>query len=116
MTRLLIVLAILTVSALAADVTGTYKGEIQTSSGKAANTVVLTAKGSVLTGTVSNQMGTFPIENGSVEGDDLFFSIRVKDDGDDLKITYRGHSFGAEIQFRVEAGERTLLLAAKKVQ
>ena len=99
----------------AADVSGTYKGDMQTSSGKAETTITLVAKGSELTGTVANQMGKFPIENGSVEGDDLFFAITVKDDGDDFRITYRGHVFGVEIQFRVEAGERVLLLAAKKV-
>jgi hypothetical protein len=101
--------------AFAADFSGTYKAEVQTSSGKAENTLVLQAKGAGVSGTLTNQMGKFTIQDGAIEGDDIFFNVIVKDDGDDFKMTYRGHAFGDEITFKVEAGERVIEMVAKKV-
>jgi hypothetical protein len=101
--------------AVAQNYSGTYKAEVQTSSGKAENTLVLSMKGTTLSGTLTNQMGKFPIQNGSVDGADVFFNVTVKDDGDDFKMTYRGHVFGDEITFKVEAGERVIEMVAKKV-
>jgi hypothetical protein len=101
--------------AFAADYSGTYKAEVQTSSGKVENILVLKETGTSLTGTLTNQMGKFPIQNGSVEGEDVFFNVVVKDDGDDFKMTYRGHVFGGEITFKIEAGERVIEMVAKKV-
>jgi hypothetical protein len=99
----------------AGNYTGTYKAEVQTSSGKAENTLVLKMAGTTLTGTLTNQMGKFDIQNGAVDGDDIFFNVIVKDEGDDFKMTYRGHGFGDEITFRIEAGERIIEMIAKKV-
>ena len=115
MRRLFAFLAFCAPLALAADLSGTYKAEVQTSSGKAENTLVIQMKGTALTGTLTNQLGKFPIQNGSVDGEDVFFNVTVKDDGDDFKMTYRGHAFGGEITFRVEAGERVIDMVAKKV-
>ena len=58
--------------------------------------------------------GEFPVENASMEGPDIFFNVVVKRDGYVLKTSYRGHFFNDEIQFRVEAGERNLLLIARR--
>ena len=115
MRRILALLFCYATLALAADVTGTYKAEVQTSSGKAENTLVIQSKGGALTGTLTNQMGKFAIQNGVAEGDDVFFNVTVKDDGDDFKMTYRGHVFGDEITFKIEAGERVIEMVAKKV-
>jgi hypothetical protein len=116
MFRLLILFAISAAVLFAADYSGTYKAEVQTSSGKVDNILVLKQEGSSLTGTLTNQRGKFPILNGSVEKEDIFFNVVVKDDGDDFKMTYRGHVFGGEIQFKIEAGERVIEMVAKKVE
>ena len=99
---------------LAGDYSGTYHAELLTTSGKAKNTLVLKTSGTALTGTLTNQMGTFPLENGSVDGEDIFFNVTVKDEGDDFKMTYRGHVFGNEITFKIEAGERVIEMVATK--
>jgi len=52
--------------------------------------------------------------NGSVEGQDLFFNVVIERDEYKLKTTYRGHQFAEEIQFTIEAGERTLQAIARK--
>jgi len=99
---------------LAADYSGTYTGDYQGSSGKVENTLVLKMKGSTLTGTLKNQYGVLPIQKGAVDGQDFFFVVVVKDEGEDFRMVYRGHIFQDEIQFRVEAGERQIDLVVKK--
>jgi hypothetical protein len=116
MLRFLVLLAASASIVFAADISGTYKADVQTSSGKVENVLVLNADGSSLTGTVTNQRGKFSILNGSVEKEDIFFNVVVKDDGDDFKMTYRGHVFGSEITFKIEAGERVIEMVAKKVE
>lgn len=99
----------------AVDFTGTYKGDLTGTGSRTENTIVFKMKGTDLSGTLKNPTGVYPIENGSVDGQDVFFNVTIKVDGDDFRLTYRGHLFADEIQFRVEAGERVLDLVAKKV-
>lgn len=114
--RRIIALLVLSVGcAFAADYSGTYKADVQTSSGVVENVLVIKTEGKALTGTIANQMGKFPLQNGDVDGSDLFFNVVVKNDGDDVKMTYRGHVFGEEITFKIEVGERVIEMVAKKV-
>jgi hypothetical protein len=108
------ILPLIAFSALLAqktDLNGTYKGSGQ---GNGDSTLVLQVKSGVVTGTLKNQFGQLKLENGSVDGDDVFFNVFIDRDGDHFKMTYRGHSFGDEIQFKIEAGERMLDLIVKK--
>jgi hypothetical protein len=104
-------IALTAIFAQKADLSGTYTGNGQ---GNGASTLVLQVKGVNAIGTLKNQFGQFKIENGAVDGQDLFFNIYIDRDGDHFKMTYRGHSFGDEIQFKIEAGERMLDLIVKK--
>jgi hypothetical protein len=99
----------------AADYSGTYKGDVASSSGKIENKLVLKMSGSDLTGTLTNQFGVLPLQNGHVDGQDLFFVVIVKEEGDPFRMVYRGHIYVDEIQFKIEAGERQIDLVAKKV-
>jgi hypothetical protein len=95
---------------------GTYKGEVATSSGKVENTLVLKqdANGKV-TGTLTNQYGTLPLIDGAMDQDDVFFVVIVNDEGHDFRMVYRGRIFADEFQFKVEAGERRIDWIARKV-
>ena len=112
--RLLILLVAFSAMLMAqrSNLSGTYKGSGQ---GNGDSVLQVQVKGDVATGTLRNQFGEFKLENGSVDGDDLFFNIFIDRDGDHFKMTYRGHSFGDEIQFKIEAGERMLDLIVRKV-
>jgi hypothetical protein len=112
--KLLLAGVFLSIAVWAADYSGTYTGVYQASSGKVENTLVLRMKGGALTGTLKNQYGSMSIQNGAVDGQDLFFVVVVKDEGEDFRMIYRGHIFEDEIQFRVEAGERQIDLVLKK--
>ena len=113
--RYVAVLLLTALAALAADYSGTYKGDVQSSSGRVENTLVLKMDGDKLTGTLTNQFGVLPLQNGHVDGQDLFFVVIVKEEGDPFRMVYRGHVFTDEIQFKIEAGERQIDLVAKKV-
>jgi hypothetical protein len=103
------------IAAFAADYSGTYKGDVASSSGKVENTLVLKMSGADLTGTLTNQFGVLPLQNGHVDGQDLFFVVMVKEEGDPFRMVYRGHIYVDEIQFKIQAGERQIDLVAKKV-
>jgi len=97
------------------DFTGVWKMEMQGADPKAETLLDLNMKGQTLTGKLKTPNGEFPIENGSAEGQDLFFNVVIQRDEYKLKTTYRGHLFSEEIQFTVEAGERMLQVIARRV-
>jgi len=86
MTRTLgtgILFLLLATVAWAADVTGTWKGEVSTPDG---NSFTLTYNfkqdGAKLTGTVLGPQGDpLPLDNGKVEGDKISFSVKVDMNG-----------------------------------
>ena len=96
------------------DFTGVWKLEIPGADAKSETLLDVKMKGHDLTGKLKTPNGEFPIENGHAEGQDLFFNVVIQRDEYKLKTTYRGHLFSEEIQFTVEAGERTLQVIARK--
>jgi hypothetical protein len=95
----------------ATDFTGVWKIE-----GTETKTMLLEFKqeGQKLSGKLKTPHGEFPLQNGSVEGQDLFFNVVIERDEYKLKTSYRGHLFAEEIQFTIEAGERTLLAIGRR--
>jgi hypothetical protein len=96
------------------DFTGVWKLEIPGADAKTQTLLDVKMKGQALTGKLKTPNGEFPIENGSVDGQDLFFNVVVKRDEYELRTTYRGHLFDQEIQFTVEAGERMLQVIGRR--
>jgi len=96
------------------DFTGVWKLDVPGADAKSETLLDVKMKGHDLTGTLKTPNGEFPIENGYAEGQDLFFNVVIQRDEYKLKTTYRGHLFSEEIQFTVEAGERTLQVIARK--
>jgi hypothetical protein len=94
-----------------ADFNGVWKLE-----GADLKTMVLELKqeGQRLSGKLKTPHGEFPLQNGSVEGQDLFFNVVIEREEYKLKTIYRGHQFAEEIQFTIEAGERTLLAIGRR--
>lgn len=98
----------------AVDFTGVWKVEMVGADAKAETLLDVKMQGQTLTGKLKTPHGEFPIENGSVDGQDLFFNVVIQRDDYSLKTTYRGHLFSEEIQFSVEAGERMLQVIARR--
>src|SRR5437764_6121412 len=91
----------------APNLTGMWNAETDSGGGKTESKLLLKMDGEKLTGTLKTAFGDFPLQDGNVDGLDVFFNVVIRRDEYELKTTYRGHVFGDEIQFRVEAGERT---------
>jgi hypothetical protein len=84
----LILLALSLASALAADISGTWKGVAETDFGKMERTFVFKVEGTKLTGTTKHNMfGESTIQDGKVEGDNLTFWINVKLQDNETKVT-----------------------------
>jgi hypothetical protein len=108
----------LSVSASAADISGTWKGTAQTQNGPVERTFVFKVDGTKLTGESSSEMfGKSTIEDGRIDGDNLSFSLTVNVQGNEGKILYKGKVEGDEIKFTVEipAFQQKLEYTAKRV-
>lgn len=115
---LLALIAVFTLTAYAADVTGTWKGTAETENGTIERTFVFHVDGTKLTGeTTSEMLGKSAIEDGKVDGDTLEFTISVNFQGNDAKIHYKGKVSGDEIHFTASIGDsgQTVEYTAKRV-
>jgi hypothetical protein len=119
--RLAIVCAVLSTLALghavaqgrgATNFTGVWK--LESADSKSPMVLEFKQEGQKLSGKLKTPQGEFPLQNGSVEGQDLFFNVVIERDEYKLKTAYRGHLFSEEIQFTIEAGERTLLAIGRR--
>ncbi len=119
MKRLLVLTALFATTALAADVTGTWKATAEGPNGKMERIFVLKVDGNKLTGeTTSSMFGKSTITDGKIDGDNLSFTITVKFQDDEMKLNYKGKVNGNEIKFTVESpmGGQTIEWLAKKAE
>jgi hypothetical protein len=90
------------------DVAGKWKGEFSLPDGQAAHNVfTFEVSGETLTGSVYSSLAgsEAPIQNGTVTGDALEFTIVRSFGGSDVTLRYKGALAGDEIAFLVAAGE-----------
>jgi hypothetical protein len=95
-----VTLMILVASAIAADISGTWKVK----SGESEITLVFKVDGAKLTGTLDNPQAGGPIElkDGKVEGENVSFTI-VRQMGEmEIKLLWKGKVSGEEIKFKRE--------------
>jgi hypothetical protein len=97
--------ALSTVMALAADVTGTWKGEANPNGKGGPPSFTFKQSGSTLTGTSAGRGGETEIANGKVDGDKISFEV-TRDMGDKGKFTskYTGTVSGNTITLKVDTG------------
>jgi hypothetical protein len=108
--------ALFSLTLFAAGYNGAWKAQLQVHDSKSEILFTLRSDGDKLTGTMKNEMGEFPLQNGSVEGEDVFFTVNVDHGGVEVKTTFRGRMFGNdEIQFKVEAGDNQFDMIAQKI-
>jgi hypothetical protein len=108
--RKFILLTLFAACAFAADVTGTWKGTIETPNGSRDVTMHLKADGAKLTGTVSGRQGDVEIQDGKVDGDNISFAFARGD----FKMEYKGKVSGDQIKFDIAIGDRTIQMTAKR--
>jgi autotransporter translocation and assembly factor TamB len=116
----LVPLTILVFSLIAAatDVTGTWKGTAQTPAGSTERTFNFKVDGNKLTGdTSSDVFGKSVIEDGTVDGDNISFTLTISFQGNEAKVNYKGKVKGDQIDFTVDipALNQTIQYTAKRV-
>ena len=94
----------LTSTALAADVSGNWKGDLKMADGNALETTfVFKLDGEKLTGTATNMYGEEQITEGTVKGDDISFIVLAG--GGQFKVIYKGKIVGDNLKFTVTVGD-----------
>ena len=103
---------LLPIAASAADISGKWKAEFTTPDGTPrTNTFTLKVDGGKLTGTVAGTQDETPIQNGTINGDEISFTAE-RPFG---KFTYKGKVSGNEIKFKVEFNENSFEMTAKRI-
>src|SRR5437016_11267523 len=105
----LLTLVALSLSALAADVTGTWKAEFDTQRGLQKYTFTLKQDGASVTGKANverdGEKREAELKEGKVEGDTVTFVEPMKIQDNELRITYTGKISGNEIKFTRKVGD-----------
>jgi hypothetical protein len=100
-----ILAAIFVASALAADISGTWKGTADLQGQAIERTFVFKVDGTKLTGeTNSELLGKSTIENGKIDGDNISFTITANFQGNELKMIYKGKAAGDTVKLSVDLG------------
>jgi enterochelin esterase-like enzyme len=105
----LLTLAVASLSAFAADVTGTWKAEFETQRGLQKYTFTLKQDGATVTGKASvetaDQKRDAEFKDGKVDGDTVTFVEPLKIQDNKINITYTGKISGNEIKFTRKVGD-----------
>ena len=105
----LLTLAVASLSALGADITGTWKAEFETQRGLQKYTFTLKQDGANVTGKASvemtDQKRDAEFKDGKVEGDTVTFVEPLKIQDNEINITYTGKISGNEIKFTRKVGD-----------
>jgi len=108
---ILLTLAGLPLSLLAADITGAWKSEFDSQIGLQKYTFALTQDGTILTGKASSEAGErkreVELKEGKVEGDTVSFVEMLNFQDNEIRITYTGKisADANEIKFTREVGD-----------
>jgi hypothetical protein len=98
-----VLVALFAMNALAADISGTWKGTAESANGPLERTFTFKVEGTKLTGETESQMlGKSTITDGKVDGDNISFTITATMQGNELKLTYKGKVVGDQIKLSVE--------------
>lgn len=106
-----LVTMVLAVSAFAADVTGKWKASFEGPNGAMEITFDLKVDGDKVTGTASGPMGDQPITEGKTDGDNITFTVET----DQFKVVHKGTVSGDEMKLKVEIGDQTMDMVAKRI-
>jgi len=106
---LTLIVLIFAAPVFAADVTGKWKATMPDAGMEL--TFAFKADGAALTGTVSAQMGEFPITEGKVDGNNISFTVAT----DQMKVLHKGIVSGDEIKMTVQMGDQNFEMTAKRM-
>jgi enterochelin esterase-like enzyme len=105
----LLALALASLSAFAADITGTWKAEFNTQRGLQKYTFTLKQDGTKVTGKANverdGEKREAELKDGKIDGDTVTFVEELKIQDNDIQITYTGKISADEIKFTRKVGD-----------
>ena len=108
-TPLILILGVVQFSALAADITGTWKAQFDTQIGVQKYIFTLKQEGSSVTGKANAEIAGVKhesqLKDGKVEGDTVSFVELLNFNGNELEIRYSGKVSGNEMKLAREVGD-----------
>lgn len=96
--------ALISTSVFAADLSGTWKMNVQSSMGAGTPTFVLQQDGNNVTGKYSGQLGESDV-TGTVDGDSFKLTYTVSGGGQSLDVVYAGTVEGDNVKGEVNMGD-----------
>ncbi len=102
----LLFVALGSVSAFAADITGKWTASIESPRGTQTVTFDFHVDGATLTGKITTPRGDSDITDGKIDGDTVTFNQVVSFNGNEMKIAYKGAISGDSIKFTRTIGDR----------
>ncbi len=87
------------VTALAADFNGKWTAEVQGRNGPQTISFDFHVDGSTLTGKITTPRGDMDITNGKVDGDNISFDQVMSMNGNSMTLSYKGTADGDNIKF-----------------
>ncbi len=113
----LICLALIAVSAVAADVDGAWEGVLTVTGSEVPVRWTFKADGNKLAGAVS-QAGSreFPIKDGTIDGPNISFVLPIEYQGTPVQVNYKGVVSQSEIKLTGEVQGQTFEYTVKKVK
>lgn len=99
--------ALSAIMALAADVTGTWKGEANPNGKGGPPNFTFKQSGSALTGTTSMRGNDVEISNGKVDGDKVSFEVTFEGQNGKMTTKYSGSVSGTTMKLSAESARGT---------
>jgi hypothetical protein len=109
--------ALLAITAFAANVSGKWTGQMPTRNGDSREvTFNLKADGDKLTGTMGGPQGDIEIKDGKISGDNISFKTNLEFNGNSFVLLFKGTVSGDQIKFTRgrEGADQTQEFTAKK--
>ena len=97
-------LAVLSMAANAADVSGTWNMTVESQAGTGNPVFTLKQAGEAVTGTYKGTLGEAPV-TGTLKGNALVLTYNISAQGMDLKVTYTGTVDGTSVSGKVALGD-----------
>jgi hypothetical protein len=116
---LLAAMAVLAMTASAADVSGKWTAQMPTRNGETREaTFDLKANGDTLTGTMSSPQGAIEIKDGKISGSDISFKVPLEFNGNSFVLIFKGTISGDQIKFTRgrEGADQTQEFTAKRAR
>jgi len=106
--RGMVALAVLTLwVSFAADIDGKWTTQVESRRGTRTETLTLKADGNTLTGSMQGGRGeAVEISNGTIDGDNISFSVVRQFRGNTMTQQYKGTLSGGELKLTMSGGRR----------